>query len=46
MFIYDKAQIFSTSLNGYNTKTNTFLEIKCPYKDENNNISTTWNRFF
>jgi hypothetical protein len=26
-------------------KTKTLLEIKCPYRDENNNISTSWNGF-
>ncbi|ABC65314.1 conserved hypothetical protein [Aster yellows witches'-broom phytoplasma AYWB] len=38
--------MFSASLDGYNEKTNTLLEIKCPYVDENNNISSTWNGFF
>ncbi|GAK74033.1 MAG: endonuclease [Candidatus Phytoplasma asteris] len=38
--------MFSASLDGYNAKTNTLLEIKCPYVDENNNISSTWNGFF
>jgi putative phage-type endonuclease len=46
IFIDDKVQMFSASLDGYNAKTNTLLEIKCPYKDENNNISHTWNGFF
>ncbi|AYJ01082.1 endonuclease [Candidatus Phytoplasma ziziphi] len=46
IFTDDKEKIFSASLDDYNAKTNTLLEIKCPYVDENNNISSTWNGFF
>nr|ABA25856.1 hypothetical protein [Phytoplasma sp. CPh] len=38
IFTDDEVQMFSASLDGYNSKTNTLLEIKCPYVDENNNI--------
>ncbi|MGL9687851.1 MAG: YqaJ viral recombinase family protein, partial [Candidatus Phytoplasma sp. TWB_XP] len=37
--------MFSASLDGYNQQTNTLLEIKCPFT-ENNKISATWNPFF
>ncbi|ABC65503.1 conserved hypothetical protein [Aster yellows witches'-broom phytoplasma AYWB] len=37
--------MFSASLDGYNSKTNTLLEIKYPYVNENNTISTSWNGF-
>ncbi|MDW3618046.1 MAG: YqaJ viral recombinase family protein [Candidatus Phytoplasma pruni] len=45
IFTDDKEKMFSASLDGYNAKTNTLLEIKCPYRDENNNISASWNGF-
>ncbi len=45
IFTDDKVQMFSASLDGYNSKTNTLLEIKCPYVDKNNNISPSWNDF-
>ncbi|WP_341266670.1 lambda-exonuclease family protein [Candidatus Phytoplasma fraxini] len=45
IFTDDKEKMFSASLDGYNQQTNTLLEIKCPYRDENNNISTLWNGF-
>ncbi|MEC4559250.1 MAG: YqaJ viral recombinase family protein ['Conium maculatum' witches'-broom phytoplasma] len=45
IFTDDKVQMFSASLDGYNDKTNTLLEIKCPYVDKNNNISPSWNGF-
>ncbi|PEH36356.1 YqaJ viral recombinase family protein [New Jersey aster yellows phytoplasma] len=46
IFTDDEVKMFSASLDGYNSKTNTLLEIKCPYVDENNNIPPTWNGFF
>ncbi|BAD04430.1 YqaJ viral recombinase family protein [Italian clover phyllody phytoplasma] len=46
IFTDDEVKMFSASLDGYNQQTNTLLEIKCPYRDENNNISTSWNGFF
>ncbi|MEC4558605.1 MAG: YqaJ viral recombinase family protein ['Conium maculatum' witches'-broom phytoplasma] len=46
IFTDDKVQMFSASLDGYNSKTNTLLEIKFPYVDEKNNISPSWNGFF
>ncbi|WP_017192064.1 lambda-exonuclease family protein, partial [Poinsettia branch-inducing phytoplasma] len=46
IFTDDKEKMFSASLDGYNQQTNTLLEIKCPYRDENNNISISWNGFF
>ncbi|QTX02931.1 endonuclease [Candidatus Phytoplasma luffae] len=46
IFTDDTLDMFSASLDGYNKQTNTLLEIKCPYVDENNNISSTWNGFF
>ncbi|MGE9276560.1 MAG: YqaJ viral recombinase family protein [Candidatus Phytoplasma pruni] len=45
IFTDDEVKMFSASLDGYNQQTNTLLEIKCPYRDENNNISTLWNGF-
>ncbi|MDV3196256.1 MAG: YqaJ viral recombinase family protein [Candidatus Phytoplasma stylosanthis] len=45
IFIDDQYQLFSASLDGYNDQTNTLLEIKCPYVDENENISITWTLF-
>ncbi|MDV3148705.1 MAG: YqaJ viral recombinase family protein [Pigeon pea little leaf phytoplasma] len=45
IFIDDQYQRFSASLDGYNEQTNTLLEIKCPYVDENNHISSTWTLF-
>ncbi|WP_349401659.1 YqaJ viral recombinase family protein [Candidatus Phytoplasma solani] len=46
IFTDDKTKMFSSSLDGYNSKTNTLLEIKCPYVDENNKTSASWNGFF
>ncbi|MGZ3139921.1 YqaJ viral recombinase family protein [Candidatus Phytoplasma solani] len=46
IFTDDKTKMFSSSLDGYNSKTNILLEIKCPYVDENNKTSTSWNGFF
>ncbi|WP_341833455.1 YqaJ viral recombinase family protein [Candidatus Phytoplasma asteris] len=46
IFTDDEVQMFSVSLDGYNSETQTLLEIKCPYIDENNNISPSWNGFF
>ncbi|MDV3139566.1 MAG: YqaJ viral recombinase family protein [Candidatus Phytoplasma australasiaticum] len=45
IFIDNQYQRFSASLDGYNEQTNTLLEIKCPYRDENNYISSTWTLF-
>ncbi|MDV3199743.1 MAG: YqaJ viral recombinase family protein [Candidatus Phytoplasma australasiaticum] len=45
IFTDDKLNMFSASLDGYNQSTNTLLEIKCPYVDEKENISSTWTLF-
>ncbi|GFZ75504.1 hypothetical protein HPP_4620 [Hydrangea phyllody phytoplasma] len=45
IFTDDTLDMFSASLDGYNQQTNTLLEIKCPFI-ENNKISATWNPFF
>ncbi|MFP7699435.1 lambda-exonuclease family protein [Candidatus Phytoplasma pyri] len=41
----DDNDTFSASLDGYDSFTNTILEIKCPFIDENNQISSSWNNF-
>ncbi|MBT1577020.1 YqaJ viral recombinase family protein, partial ['Elaeagnus angustifolia' witches'-broom phytoplasma] len=45
IFTDDTLNMFSASLDGYNQQTNTLLEIKCPFI-ENNKVSSTWNSFF
>ncbi|MDV3201491.1 MAG: YqaJ viral recombinase family protein [Candidatus Phytoplasma australasiaticum] len=45
IFIDDQYQRFSASLDGYNDQTKTLLEIKCPYVDADNQISSTWTLF-
>ncbi len=45
IFVDDDYQQFSASLDGYHRKTNTLLEIKCPYVDINKKVSSTWNNF-
>ncbi|CAP18589.1 conserved hypothetical protein, phage-related [Candidatus Phytoplasma mali] len=41
----DDTETFSASLDGYNAKTNTILEIKAPFIDENNCVSKSWDNF-
>ncbi|ABC65398.1 conserved hypothetical protein [Aster yellows witches'-broom phytoplasma AYWB] len=38
--------MFPSSLDGYNSKTNTLLEIKFPYVNEFNTTPPSWNGFF
>ncbi|QKX95320.1 YqaJ viral recombinase family protein [Candidatus Phytoplasma asteris] len=45
IFMDDYHQQFSASLDGYNSQTNTLLEIKCPFVNENQEISSTWTSF-
>ncbi|MGL9687492.1 MAG: lambda-exonuclease family protein, partial [Candidatus Phytoplasma sp. TWB_XP] len=41
IFTDDTLDMFSASLDGYNQQTNTLLEIKCPFI-ENNKVSSTF----
>ncbi|MGA0447937.1 MAG: lambda-exonuclease family protein [Candidatus Phytoplasma pyri] len=41
----DDTETFSASLDGYNAETNTILEIKAPFTDENKRVSKSWDNF-
>ncbi|MBS2993810.1 YqaJ viral recombinase family protein ['Santalum album' aster yellows phytoplasma] len=45
IFTDDKVKMFSASLDGYNEKHQAVLEIKCPYVNENQAVSSTWTHF-
>ncbi|KND62798.1 YqaJ viral recombinase family nuclease [Candidatus Phytoplasma phoenicium] len=45
IFTDDQVNLFSASLDGYNEQYQTILEIKCPFVNENQEISSTWTGF-
>lgn len=45
IFTDDQVNLFSASLDGYNEQHQAVLEIKCPYMNENQEVSTTWTGF-
>ncbi|WAN63301.1 putative phage-type endonuclease [Candidatus Phytoplasma rubi] len=45
IFTDDQVNLFSASLDGYNEKHQAVLEIKCPFVNENKEVSSTWTNF-
>ncbi|WP_034172437.1 lambda-exonuclease family protein, partial [Chrysanthemum yellows phytoplasma] len=45
IFTDDQVNIFSASLDGYNEQHQAVLEIKCPFVNENQEVSSTWTNF-
>ncbi|MGZ3140231.1 YqaJ viral recombinase family protein [Candidatus Phytoplasma solani] len=45
IFVDDQVKLFSASLDGYNQKNQIVLEIKCPFVNENQTTSKTWETF-
>ncbi|WAN63676.1 Putative phage-type endonuclease [Candidatus Phytoplasma rubi] len=45
IFVDDDCQQFSASLDGYNEQHQVVLEIKCPFVNENKEVSSTWTSF-
>ncbi|WP_373375723.1 YqaJ viral recombinase family protein [Candidatus Phytoplasma solani] len=45
IFTDDQVNLFSASLDGYNEQHQAVLEIKCPFVNENQTTSKTWETF-
>nr|ABU55749.1 hypothetical phage-related protein [Spiraea stunt phytoplasma] len=45
IFTDDQVNLFSASLDGYNEKHRAVLEIKCPFVNEKQEVSSTWTSF-
>ncbi|WP_334347509.1 YqaJ viral recombinase family protein [Candidatus Phytoplasma prunorum] len=45
IFTDDQVKMFSASLDGYNEQKRLLLEIKCPFINDNGQISSTWDQF-
>ncbi|WP_268849959.1 YqaJ viral recombinase family protein [Candidatus Phytoplasma rubi] len=45
IFTDDQVNLFSASLDGYNEQNQAVLEIKCPFVNENQEVSSTWTSF-
>ncbi|MDO8052647.1 YqaJ viral recombinase family protein ['Vigna radiata' phytoplasma] len=45
IFVDDQVRLFSASLDGYNEQHQAVLEIKCPFVNENQAVSSTWTSF-
>ncbi|PQP79488.1 endonuclease [Candidatus Phytoplasma phoenicium] len=45
IFTDDQVHLFSASLDGYNEQHQAVLEIKCPFVNENQEVSSTWTSF-
>ncbi|MDO8059446.1 YqaJ viral recombinase family protein ['Crotalaria aegyptiaca' phytoplasma] len=45
IFVDDQVHFFSASLDGYNEQHQAVLEIKCPFVNEKQEVSSTWTSF-